>query len=73
MLSPRVAKYLPHMGLLCLFLGVIFAIISVIEYPKDNSIKIGSEIKNVLKFQQLSTAFVLVGGFLLVGPFNSKE
>ena len=54
-------------------IGVIFAIISVIEYPKDNSIKIGSEIKNVLKFQQLSTAFVLVGGFLLVGPFNSKE
>lgn len=72
MLPPPVAKYLPHVGLFFLFLGVIFAIVAVFDYPsqKDSPSDIFDKTRAAMRFTQLSAVFTAVGGFLLLGPIH---
>jgi hypothetical protein len=69
MLSPKIAQYLPYAGILFLFLGLIFGIISVVNYTYDKTNPVKS-IRNVTRFGELSMIFVFIGGFLLLGPIK---
>lgn len=64
MLPVNVTRYMPHVGLLVLVLGLVLGIISAVDTSSNDS----SPAKQIqaLKFQTLSNVLSLFGGFLLV-------
>ena len=70
MLPPTISEYLPHAGVLFLFLGFIFGIVSVADYPSDDTKNPVKSMRNVTRYGELAIIFVFIGGFLLLGPIN---
>ena len=70
MLPSHIAQYLPFVGILCLFFGLVFSVISVIDYPAKNDMKDLRNYRDFSRYKNLSYAFILIGGFLLLGPNN---
>ena len=75
MLPPSLSGYLPHAGLLLLLVGMVFAVISAVDVPSTDSImkNQATALNNVFgasRFAILAYAFILAGGFLLVGPLR---
>lgn len=70
MLPPQITQYLPYAGILFLFLGFIFGIVSVTDYPSDDTNNPVKSLRNVTRFGELSMIFVFIGGFLLLGPIK---
>lgn len=67
MLPSNISQYLPHVGLLLICLGIIFAIVAVSDYPTKSS---KGDIVAVSKYTTLAYALIISGGFIFVGPFH---
>lgn len=67
MLPSIIAQYLPHSGLLLIFLGIIFSFVAVSNYPSKSSI---GDMAAVNKYTSLAYTLIISGGFILIGPFT---
>ena len=65
-----IEKFAPYVGLLLLFLGLLFGVLSVADYPTTGDSNKYHTQKNYVRFGQLSLTCVLIGGFLLLTPIN---
>ena len=63
MLPILVTEYLPHTGLIFLLIGLIFAIISLADYPSKTNM---NDLLSSTKYSNLSLSLILVGGSLLI-------
>ena len=71
MLPSYLSEYLPHAGLVCLLLGIIFSIIAAADAPTKSN-PLGGDTLAQSKFNVLAYSFIFVGGFLLLGPVSNK-
>lgn len=67
MLPSSISGYLPHVGLLLIFMGIIFAIVAAVDMPSQTK---ANDAAAAGKFTVLSYSFIVAGGFILIGPFH---
>ena len=74
MLPLSVFGYLPHIGILLLFIGLIFAVVAAMDVPTESSLKknpsSASSSLGTSRYAILAYAFILSGGFVFVGPLH---
>lgn len=70
MLPSSVSNYLPHTGLLLIFVGLIFAVIATMDATSTLSDSTLKDLSNQTKFSVLAYALISAGGFVLIGPFH---
>lgn len=69
MLPPSVSGYLPHVGLLLILTGLVFAVVATTDYPSKSDPTSG-DAASAQKFTVLAYSLIFAGGFVLVGPFH---
>lgn len=67
MLPSSVSGYLPHVGLLLLFIGLIFSIVAAVDMPSKGQLNSPASAR---KFGVLAYSFIFAGGFVLIGPIH---